>query len=282
MKRWRGALLALVAVLVAAAAQFYLVTRAEADEDGRRLLYLPNGRFLKVASLGYPTFLADMIYLWSIQFYGDYEAKGDRFAYMEHVYSEVIARLDPRFVDPYLVGALIMAVEKQDVEAALTLLDQGIEANPGNWLMPYVAGFWAYDTARDYERAAAYFYRAKQIPGAPQSTHRLYADMLNRGGDKETSLSLWREVLDTAVEESVRAIAANHVHDLQVEVDLLHIRQAVDGFQAATGRFPVSLTEMVDAGQLASVPLDPDGKPYLVDAKTGEAYSTTPFRLRRR
>jgi hypothetical protein len=281
-RRAATAALLLAALALVAGSQAVLASRDAGDESGRRLLYLPNGRYLKVAALGYPTFLADLIYLWSIQHYGGYGEREERFRYLEHVYGEVIARLDPRFVDPYLVGALILVVEKQDVAAALDLLDQGIAANPDDWLLPYEAGFWAYDTAHDYPRAAAYFARAREIPGAPPSVRRLHAEMLNKQGDKATSLALWTEVLEQADQDRVRAVAANHVHDLTLELDLERLQRRVEEFSARRGRPPRDVAELVTAGLLAEVPLDPDGNPYALDPATGDVSSTTPFRLRRR
>jgi len=273
--------LVLLALVLVAGSQARLLAQPLTEDAGRRLLYLPNGRFLKVASLGYPTFVADMIYLWSIQFYSGYGNRVDRFAYLEHIFGEVITGLDPRYVDPYLVGALILVVEKQDVESALALLDQGIAANPDDWLMPYEAGFWAYDTAHDFDRAAEYFRRTMEIPGAPASTRRLHAGMLNKKGDKVTSLLLWSGILEDADNDSVRTTAANHVHDLQIDVDVARLDELAVNFLGLRGRTPRGTGELVAAGLLQGVLLDPDGRPYVFDPVTGKASSTTSFRLRR-
>ncbi|MCZ6649667.1 MAG: hypothetical protein O7D35_03295 [Acidobacteria bacterium] len=281
LRRAGVTLLVLLALVLVAGSQARLLAHPLEEDAGRRLLYLPNGRFLKIASLGYPTFVADMIYLWSIQFYGGYSKRMDRFAYLEHIYGQVITRLDPRYIDPYLVGALIMVVENKDVEGALELLDQGIVANPDDWLMPYVAGFWAYDTAHDFDRAAEYFRRAMEIPGAPASTKRLHAGMINKKGDKATSLLLWSGILEETDEERVRATAANHVHDLQIDVDVARLNELAARFEARSGRTPRATEELVAAGLLQGVPLDPDGRPYVFDPVTGEASSASPFRLRR-
>jgi tetratricopeptide (TPR) repeat protein len=273
--------LLLLALGLVAVSQYVLSTRPPQKDPAGRLLYLPNGRFLRVASLGYPTFLADLIYLWSIQHYGTYREQ-DRFLYLEKVYGEVIAGLDPRYVEPYLIGALILVVEKRDVQAGLRLLDQGMEANPDEWILPYEAGFWAYDTASDYDLAARYFKRTMEIPGAPPSARRLYAEMFNKQGDKETSLALWREVLESAGDQKVLAIAANHVHDLTLETDLMRIQAAIDAFRQAAGANPPELASLVRTGHLQEVPLDPDGNSYEYDSRTGEVRPVVQFRLRRR
>jgi tetratricopeptide (TPR) repeat protein len=284
MKRRRGTVLVLllVALLMVAGSQMQLLAHPLEEDPGRRLLYLPNGKFMKVASMGYPTFVADMIYLWSIQFYGSYDEREERFQYLDHVFRDVIPGLDARFVDPYLVGALIMVIEKNDVEGALSLLDQGIAANPDDWLMPYEAGFWAYDTARDFARAEKYFRLAMEIPGAPPSTRRLHAEMINKRGDKVTSLALWQEILTGSSEDRVLAVAANHVHDLTIEVDLMHLAAAAERFKARHGRPPGTPDELVAGEFLAALPMAPDGKPYVFNPDTGVPESTSPFRLRRR
>ena len=275
----------LAAVLVAAlasvsASQFWLERHPLPRDPAGSLLYLPNGRFLRVASMGYPTFLADLIYLWSIQYYGTYR-EADRFLFLDHVYGNVIARLDPRYVDPYLIGSLIMVVEKGDLESGLRLLEQGMEANPKEWILPYEAGFYAYDMGKDYTRAATYFERAMHIPGAPPSVWRLRAEMFNKKGDKVMSLQLWREVLESATDDRVTAIAANHVHDLTLDVDINLLQEGVSAYRQRQGRYPSSLVSLVTDGLLRDIPTDPDGNPYQYDPQTGQVKALASFRLRR-
>src|SRR6266496_2372404 len=116
------ALLALVCLLLA------VIVQGRIEREGRGgsvhpLLYLPSGKYLKVMALGFDGLLADGLYLWSIQYYGNYDIK-DRYAYLERIYDQVITELDPHYLDPYLVGALIMSGEAHDPEMALRLLDK--------------------------------------------------------------------------------------------------------------------------------------------------------------
>src|SRR5881296_4490473 len=97
------------------------------------LLYLPSGKFLKVMALGFDGLLADVLYLWSIQYYANYDIR-DRYNYLEQIYDQVITELDPHYLDPYLVGALIMTAEARNPEMALRLLDKAVSANPDQWL----------------------------------------------------------------------------------------------------------------------------------------------------
>jgi tetratricopeptide (TPR) repeat protein len=248
-----------------------------------QVLYLPSGKYLKMVSLGFPELMADAIYIWSIQYYSNYEAD-DRLKYLEHIYGSVISELDPHYVDPYLIGSLIMSVEAHEYEMALRLLDKGIAANPDEWILSFEAGFLCYHTLHDDARATSYFEKALRAPGAPPVIKRLRAEMYRMMGDKAASLGYWREVYETADEgdEYVRSVAWRHVHDLTIEVDTEALGRAVTAFETKTGSNPPSLDALVAAGLLERVPLDPDGAPYLYDRSAGEVSASSRFELNRR
>jgi len=92
---------------------------------GSSIIYLPSGQYLKYATFGYSSLVADLIYLWAIQYYGSFDIP-DRFNYLEHIFS-IIAELDPKYVDPYEVGALIAVYEAHDANLAFKILDMGLE-----------------------------------------------------------------------------------------------------------------------------------------------------------
>jgi tetratricopeptide (TPR) repeat protein len=232
------------------------------------LLYLPSGRYLRVAALGYDELVADALYLWSIQYYGNYDI-ADRYDYLEHIYKDVITELDPRYLDPYLIGAMIMNAEAHQPEMALRLLDKGIEKNPDQWILPFDAGFLCYQTLKDYGRAATYFDAALAIPGVPPIVQRFKADMARRGGDIRASLQEWAAIHEAATDDYVRTIAWNHVHDLRVEVDLEDLKGAIETFRGRMGRPPTGLSELRSSAIVANVPRDPEGNAYRYDARTG-------------
>lgn len=266
-----GALLLAVAFgAIALAAQSRLDRSEEELPRGEALLYLPNGQFLKAASLGQSSLVGSMVYLWAIQYYSDYD-RVDRYRWVEHVFRNVIAELDPHYIDPYWIGALILSVEAQDLEGALRLLDDGITKNSDQWILPYLAA-WECERAGDPLRAAEYFDRAAAVPGAPQQVLRLRAGMMTRAGDLEEALRRWEEVLeDPRADATSRAIASRQVRDLIIRIDLASIDRAVEAYRRAHGSTPRRLRDLVREGLLDEVPVDPDGNPYRFDPATAEA-----------
>jgi len=259
----RAPLLLAAGLLLTAAA--LLQARRDAAAGGREaaspLLYLPSGRYLKMMSLGFDPILADVLYLWSIQYYSNYRIE-DRYRYLEHIYNDIITELDPHYLDAYLTGALIMSAEARRPHSALALLDKGIARNPAAWILAFDAGFLCYNDLKDYVLAASYFEKAMQAPDVHPLVQRFHAEMYNRAGDRRASLREWSVIYETASDAYVRTVAWNHVHDLRVQVDLLGLESAIVAFRSRAGRPPRRLDELVRAGLLRSLPLDPEGRPY--------------------
>lgn len=264
----------LVVVLCGAtwiSAQQRLDARRDSWPTTYPLMYVPSGQYLQPASLGYRTVLADLLYLWSIQYYGHTRTLEGR-RWLEHIY-DVITDLDPQFIDAYLIGALIMSADMSDPEMALRLLDKGREQNPDEWILPLEAGFTAYMNAEQYDRAARYFEEARR-KGGPDFAERLQAHMLEVRGDLQTAFELWYDVYQEAEaegDERVAGIAYNHVYDLRVKLDFRAIDEALQRFAVERGRPAPSLQALARAGYLdPGLLVNPNDTPYEYDPETGE------------
>jgi tetratricopeptide (TPR) repeat protein len=271
LRRIGVAALVLAMIGVAGASRARL-EQFRADESGDELLYLPNGKYLRVMSLGHRTLMADAVYLWAIQFYSNYEREG-RYRYVEHVFSNVITELDPHYIDAYWLGALILIIEAGDLDAGLDLLEKGMDANPKAWILPYLAAWECYRTER-FDRAAAYFERAMEIPEAPAVLRRLRAGMFSKKGDLRVATRLWQEILeDEDADEASRAIARRQMRDLKISFDVRRLDAAVQRFRKDNGRFPTGLAELERRTYIDDLPTDPEGRAYRYDAETGRIWS---------
>ncbi len=245
------------------------------DEADKTLLYLPNGKYLKVMSMGHPSVLADWMYIWAIQYYSNYD-RADRFLYIEHVFSSVIAELDPHYVDAYWMGALILSIEAKDLDAALRLLDQGSRSNPDEWVLPYLSAWECFHAGR-FEAAESYFRLAADRPDAPAHVRRMQIGMIGRQGDLSRAVEAWEEVRQDALREqdgAMLAISERQLRTLLVERDAQALERAVEKYLEANGARPESLRVIVREGWISSLPLDPDGHPYRYQPQTGRVDSS--------
>ncbi len=238
------------------------------EHRSKSLLLLPNGKHLKVASLGQAPLLADLMYLWAIQYYSEYERE-DRFRYVQHIFGNVIAELDPHYIDAYWMGALILIVEAKDLEAGLELLDQGIEANPANWILPYLAGWECYH-ADQFECAEAYFAHAEALPEVPIYVKRSRIGMAAAKGDLRRAYAMWLDILqDPGADTRTIHIAERQLRHLKIKIDVQEIQAWVAQFQFENKRWPGSLTELLQRGYTDALPFDPFGRPYAYDPVAG-------------
>ncbi|MCX6554052.1 MAG: hypothetical protein NTZ12_03410, partial [Candidatus Aminicenantes bacterium] len=137
---------------------------------------LPSGKALRVLSFGYQNLTADLLFIWSIQFYSTYYLT-NRFDYLERVYN-TITDITPQYKEPYVIGAMIMAIEASDIPMALRLLDKGSQNNKNEWIFDNEAGYYCYKSLKDMNKAKYYYQRASSKPNAPDFLKRMIAHMI--------------------------------------------------------------------------------------------------------
>ncbi len=270
-----GAAAFLLVIFLLATASAFMALKVRTDGIARRkvpgssVIYLPSGKFLKHATFGYSALAADLAYLWAIQYYST-PTIDDRFDHLDHVFS-IISELDPRFSDPYEVGAMIAVQEARDPQAAFRILDRGHEKNPDLWIFSFQAGHIAMMKLRDFELAEKYFEMCMKIPGSPEFVPRLRANAIFRKGDLQTSWETWLDIYRTAPDERTRKIASNHLYNVKSTIDIGEIGKALTAFRERYGRWPGDLETLVRTGFLARVPKDLDDEDYVYDPETGDA-----------
>jgi len=262
--------LVIIAALLASAAGVEMQMSAIPREDplGRRLLYLPTAEYLKLISLGNEGLVADYLYIWAIQYYTQFYAN-ERFLYLDKIFG-LITDLDPRYVDPYRVGALIMLIESERDPSArkksvLALLDKGIAAIPEDYYLAEEAAWKCKIFFGDMRLAARYAKIASERPNAPHWTKRFYGHLSSGEWTTEEAIAYWEEVLNEAKTDYQRMVTRNHIYDLKVKRDREILNPLLERFAARFGRCPESWEPLVKAGLLRAAPLDPAGNEYGID-----------------
>ncbi|MBP7147010.1 MAG: hypothetical protein KBD01_05660 [Acidobacteria bacterium] len=247
------ALGALALVLAAGAG----LARARLDQSQPQhvqaaLLYLPEGPYLRALALGHEETLADLLYIWSIQYYSNYSDKA-RYAYVKQVFGGAITELDPRYTEAYLVGALIMSIEARNSPLALELYDKGLDAMPENWEIAYWAGWECYSLKR-YDCSRAYWERAAAMPGAPVQLVRLAARMIERSGDLRAALEEYERILATTKDEATRRVVSAWAENTRTQIVLAELRDALARYRRAKGMCPAQLSDLARAGLVPALP----------------------------
>jgi len=263
-----------IVVLILVAAVFFSALKAKTDTiirekaPGASIIYVPSGKFLRFAAFGYSNLAADLIYLWSIQYFST-PSIDDRFDHLDQIYS-IIGELDPLYGDPFEVGALIAIYDARNPGLALKILDIGAEKNPANWILPFNAGHIAMMNMKDFELAEKYFAKCMQIPGSPEFVPRLRANALFRKGDVKTAWDTWLDIYNTAQDERTRKIASNHLYNIKQTLDIERLKEVLIKYRGKYGFWPKSLDLLAGTGLIGEIPKDLDGRDYVYDPETGE------------
>lgn len=261
---------ALLSMAVVAELQLGRITRH--DPLGRELLYLPSPEMLKIISLGHPGLAADVLYLWSIQYYSLFEPH-ERFLYLETIYN-LITDLDPLYFDAYRIGALIMQIQtggdQEELERAVRrLFDKGLRNLPDNWQLAEAAAWDFFIRFGDRQTALYYAEQAAVRPGAPSRVNR----MVGVWRDKESawtlddSIEYWRLAYAEAEDGMDRAICLMQLYDAVAARDRAAIEPLLDAFSARFGFCPDNWNDVIQVGALRQVPVDAYGDPYGIRSK---------------
>ena len=269
------ALAAALLLLAAMGLRWEFTQRHDATADVRmQLRLLPNGAFVKPMVMGYHHVAADLLWLNIVQVLGEREVRQADYEWLFHAL-DVATTLDPHYVYAYDVGGVVLAELAGRVDWSNTLLEKGLAANPESWRLPFQLGFNSFFHQKNYIRAADYMAIAARLPGRPAYVPELAARLYVEG--KQPSLALdFLDVMERQTDDAqVLAVLERRKAEVILERDLTILEEAIQGYTARVGRGPESFDELIDAGDLAAIPVEPFGGAYRLDAAHGTVVSTT-------
>lgn len=264
-----GAIVTIVLLLASAVGLQALRERSgPAPSISSRLLYVRSPEAMKRLALSYDGLLADLYWIRAVQHYGGTRLSTDPGKKYDLLYPllDLTTSLDPRFNVAYQFGAMFLSEEfpagPGRPDQAIGLLEKGLRAQPDRWEFAQAVGFVYYWAVNDYVRAADWFRRASEMPGAPIWMAPLAAVTLTQGGSRDASRRMWRQFLATAEDEWFQREATRRLQQLDA-MDLRdQLRQVVAAYRDRAGAAPSSWRQLMAAGYLRGVPIDPAGVPY--------------------
>jgi hypothetical protein len=230
--------------------------------------------------MGHDQVVADLVWLEFIQVLGSDRVREHDYEWIRHAL-DVVTTLDPKFVEAYDLGGVVLAELGKQVGWSNALLEKGMAANPQAWRLPFLLGFNHFFHLQDYGRAAKYLSNAARLPGSPSYVPELAARLYVQAASPEIAL-LFLEAVQRESKDPMVAIALERRRkEVVIERDILLIEQSVQDHVAAYGSLPLSLQQLIERGLLRALPVEPFGGFYQLDSLTGQVASTThPQRLR--
>jgi len=259
--------LLLTAVVGLQAAREHLPPRTMPAGVSGNLLYVRSPEVMSRAALSYRLLLADAYWIRALQHFGRARQSHDAGQHYDLLYPllDLTTSLDPKFNVAYRFGSIFLTEPPPGgpgrPDLAIALLKKGLAAQPRRWEFAQDIGF-VYYRQRDYAAAADWFGRAAAIPDAPAWLQPLEAVTRTRGGDRATARRLWSELMKGAgaEDEWLRNESARRLRQLEALDSIDAYSRVVAAYRQRTGSQPRTWADLIGAGYLRSIPLDPDGR----------------------
>jgi hypothetical protein len=184
-----------------------LIESEMAEEE--TVFYLPRPEMIRPLLLGNEGFLADLVWIRTVGYFGDEFLGRKRFRYLEGLL-DFATDLDPRFERVYIwAGAILMyrggAITKEKILASVRILEKGWQRiqndavgwrhTPDYWMIPQMIGFNYAVELRDKKRGAPYIAATGRIPGSPSIYRTWAATLYKKSGDLEEGTRLLEDML---------------------------------------------------------------------------------------
>jgi len=230
-------------------------------------LLLRSGPALKLMSLEYAPLLADIYWTRVIQYYGRKHARQDADVQLLWPLLDITTTLDAQLIIAYRFGYTFLSepppygAGRSDL--AERLLQRGIRENPDQWRLYEDLGFLYYYNFKDYSKSSATFLEGSKNPSAELFMKVLAAKILEQGDNRDTSAFLWQEIYSSAKNDDIKKNALIHLQLLRAQADCDQLDLLAAEYKKRTGRDPDSPRDLINAGLLRVLPVDPLGVPYI-------------------
>jgi hypothetical protein len=265
---------------ILAAALVFVQTRIDAalgpyraQQEVLEVLYLWSGDQVRRLVPGLEAVAADVYWLRTVQYFGGQRAfeGGKRFDLLRPLL-EITVTLDPRLEIAYRYGAIFLAepppVGAGQPREAMALLERGVRALPQKWMLRQDLGFFYFLYLKQPQEASRILLEASEVPGAPAWLKNMAADVLAKGGDRETARRMWARIA-VEFEGFMKGNALTQIHVLDARDQADRLTSLAGEQTRRSGRRPDSLGEL-EAVRTGRVPaVDSSGAPFDYDPATG-------------
>ena len=242
--------------------------RTAMSNEGDNVL-LSSGKLLKKMSLEYAPLAADFYWTRVVQFYGNKHMRGNANLELLWPLLDITTTLDPNLLPAYRFGAVFLSQRPPTgagrPDLAVQLIQRGIKANPDQWRLYEDLGFVYYFDLKDYPKAAEAFQEGSKNPKALMWMKVMAARIAAEGESYGTSAFLWNDIYETTTDPEIKKNAELHLQLLKAKEDCRQLDLLADGLQKRSGHRPKRIRELVEAGLLRWVPVDPMGYAYVFD-----------------
>lgn len=237
--------------------------------------YVLPGPILRISALEFDGLASDLLFLKATTFYGERGYKRIRLAPDDwDRLTQVLqgaAELDPRFLDPYHFGEMVLTWDAGRPADANRLLEKALRHRPSDWVIPFYLGFNHFYFLHDSAKGAAYLMAASRLPESHGFLGLLAARLSTQAGRTEAAIMFLDELGGSTSDPRLKQQITQRADALKA---IALIERGGVVYQQRYGKAPERVEQLVEARVLKAVPLDPYGGRFFLDEQ-GKVQTTS-------
>lgn len=174
-------------------------------------------------------------------------------------------RLDPGFEYAYFYGSTLLSWDGQ-VPLALSLLERGVENNPGSAMLNSSLSFLYFNFLGDWKTGAEYAKRSYEISGKYSAPPSMVTNLYAAGRNYDLAIEYLSGVRKTTTDPGTLAEIDNQLRLLVVEKHIEYLEETIEFFKKNAGFYPRDLKVLVELGIIKKIPKEPFGGKYVISA----------------
>ena len=231
-------------------------------------LYLPNVEKVRLVTLGFDNFFADILWFHTINYFGKQLAGSRDYRWLGQM-CDLVTSLNPKVGEEYEFCATLLSWMAKDPAMSEKLLSRAIENQPDYWRYHYLRGFTKWYFLNDFAGAKQDFTRASTLPHVPPFVIALTGRLMVAEEDPEAAIKFLQDMIKNSHDETARKALGGKLFLAFTSRDVRLLTKMLTAYEERNSKKAQSLQDLLDAQLLTKLPLDPYGKPYRYNPDTG-------------
>lgn len=227
-------------------------------------LYLPEGRYIKLLTLGYNNFFSDILWFRTLNYFGKQYVGGKDYRWLYHM-CDLVTELNPNATHAYEFCATLLSWEAKDAELSNEILNKAIQNHPEHWRFWYYRGFNYWYFFEDYEKAQKDIEHASKLSTEHPFLASLASKLLvNTSGDINQVIKYLHSMLDASNDQIVSRALTEKLNSALITKDIVFLEEAVLRYEKQNGRLPEDISQLVEDNIITKIPSSPTGSRYIL------------------
>jgi len=229
-------------------------------------VYVRSPRAIRIMALGQSGLAASIYWTRTVQYFGTQHHNGALRFDLLYPMLTLTTELDPHLSVAYQFGAIFLSQKPPEgaglPDVAAQFVERGIKENPDVWQLYYHLGYIHFLERKDCAAAGNAFDRGSKVPHAHPWLKVMTAAMAQKCGDIDTAKFFWEKVFESTEDTSIKQNAIMRLRALRIDKEVTMLEDLVQTYKQHRNEIPQNWKQLVDAGVIRGMPLDPTGIPY--------------------